>query len=51
VHEGLLSTKGDENGNHNRAVGELRADHPLDEVDLEFLQIILCGEVGSIEFA
>ena len=46
-----MSTKGDENGNDNRTVGELRADHPLDEINLELLQIVLGCEVGSIKVA
>jgi hypothetical protein len=43
--------KGDEDGDDNCTVGELRADHPLDEINLKLLQIILGCEVRSIEVA
>jgi hypothetical protein len=36
-----LSAKGDKNGNDDRTVGKLRSDHPLNEINLEFLKIIL----------
>lgn len=37
-----------ENCNDDGTVGELSANHPLDEIDFEFLQIVLCGELGGV---
>ena len=37
------------NGDDERTVGELDADHPLDEINLEFTQVGLGGKGRSID--
>ena len=38
-----------EDPDDDRAICELCADHPLDEIDLEYLQVPLGGEAGGVE--